>query len=965
MQKLIRRLSLIGSITLMSLLFGHAARGQISPDGTLPTNVDLSGNVFEINGGITTGNNLFHSFGEFSIPTGFEAFFNNGAINNIISRVTGGSISNIDGLIRANDSANLILINPAGISFGSGASLDIGGSFLGSSANSINFEDGTVFSADPSQAPLLTITAPIGVGFATNPGNIESQGANLTLESGNTLALIGGEVSLDSTNITTPSGNIEIGSVNGDESVSLTAIPQGWELGFDGVSNFQDIQFGAVSLNAGEITVQGQDVTLTASILETQGSNSPNPEAGEVSGNIRIRGQDITIAEESRLATTERIEEPQTFGPSDFIYSSFGGDIIIQGQDITISQGTEALLPTLLARGQSGAGDITIEGQNIIINEGSQQFDDFEFFNPVDTIDADSLSNQQSGTITIDGQQITISESVGITSEIWNDPESIQGDPDPNIDIGGIFIGTNTEGNTIAISDASQIITDTHGFHEDGQIPGVANNIVIGNINSQEVIIQEGTEIAAESHPHNPAAFGIRTDFDAGEAGSITISGQQVNIKGENTDITATSFGTGTGGDISIQGANITIEDQADVVAETSGATSEASGGSISIGSDITNNEVTINNATVSVTTGSTIASSHGSAGAETLFGNAPAGNIFIGNSNSTLDILDNSEISASTIQAEGFDPGVGSAGTIEIDANEFNLIQDAIVTSETNTLGAAGDISLTVGNLLNIENGSQISVTANSSGTAGNINIVTDSLLLNNEGSIISNTQTGDEGNITIESRQAILQNNSEVETNSDETSDGGNITFTSSDFIALIGSSNITANAGQEGQGGAITIDTQGVFQCGDCQIEAIGGEEGIVEIITPDVQNTLEFLDITQQVINLEDVVVSACGVDKGKQESQFTITGRGGLPPRPTSSLATEALIGFDSENEVDQNAANSTEVIKNSDLEQLPSAARGWYLNPQGNLVLTASIAHGNPYNSGVNNPDCDSVSHNN
>ena len=126
MKQLISRFSLVGSITILSLLFTSSARGQpITTDGTLPTNVNLSGNVYEITGGATEGSNLFHSFGEFSVPNGSEAFFNNGlSIDNIISRVTGGSISSIDGLIRANN-ANLILINPAGISFGSGASLNI------------------------------------------------------------------------------------------------------------------------------------------------------------------------------------------------------------------------------------------------------------------------------------------------------------------------------------------------------------------------------------------------------------------------------------------------------------------------------------------------------------------------------------------------------------------------------------------------------------------------------------------------------------------------------------------------------------------------------------------------------------------------------------------------------------------------------------------------------------------------
>ncbi|MEO1182848.1 MAG: filamentous hemagglutinin N-terminal domain-containing protein [Cyanobacteria bacterium J06636_28] len=168
------------STLLYPLSFGLSAlsaQAQIVPDGTLSSTVSSSdGQNFTIDNGDRTGNNLFHSFDTFSIPTNGSAVFEHPTdVENIFSRVTGPSLSNIDGLLQTTGTTNLFLLNPNGIIFGPNAKLDIAGSFTASTADSFIFADGTEFSATAAEPPLLSISVPVGLQLNQPQGNIESQ----------------------------------------------------------------------------------------------------------------------------------------------------------------------------------------------------------------------------------------------------------------------------------------------------------------------------------------------------------------------------------------------------------------------------------------------------------------------------------------------------------------------------------------------------------------------------------------------------------------------------------------------------------------------------------------------------------------------------------------------------------------------------------------------------------------------
>ncbi|TKB62107.1 MAG: filamentous hemagglutinin N-terminal domain-containing protein [Nitrospira sp.] len=205
--------------------------------GSLGTTVTTNGPTIQITGGTRPGGgtNLFHSFGQFNVASGDTAQFLNTTpslrTDNILSRVTSGNPSSIFGSIDtlSYPGANLFLMNPAGIVFGPSATLHVGGSVAFTTANYLRLAgaDGSgsgIFHADTTTPSLLTSASVSTFGFLSpNPAAIAVHGSRLIVQPGQSISLVGGNISVQSgtpengisqsARLSAPGGQIKIASV--------------------------------------------------------------------------------------------------------------------------------------------------------------------------------------------------------------------------------------------------------------------------------------------------------------------------------------------------------------------------------------------------------------------------------------------------------------------------------------------------------------------------------------------------------------------------------------------------------------------------------------------------------------------------------------------------------------------------------------------------------------------------------
>jgi len=878
---------------------------SITPDSTLPhhTVVTQTGAVHHIEAGTIRDSNQFHSFAQFDLGMGEIASFNGPPkIDNILTRVTGGIPSNIDGTLRSSIvGADLFFLNPAGVVFGSEAKLDLTGSFHVTSADFLRFEDGARLYADASldgkvdsiltAAPLEDfgfLNNPITFGFTTHaPGSLTLEGANLQVLEGETISVVGGDITLSARNrgsdfssssLVAEGGVIHVASLRNAvevpvaiEKIESNAIEHFGEISLTGeaVITTSGIRGGAVVIRGGRLVMDNSEISVSTGDvngdpigidIRTENDISLHQNSRITSnalgvghaGNIHLRTRRFTSGT-APVDVDASVELPKPRIEASTSSSGNAGDIVFN-VDILEAVNTEFLSLSKGGLADSGnAGQISLEGLYI---EGASR--------PAQQI---TLTNSQVDTIVTTGKG---------------------------------------QGGNISGS-AQHLVLNATGVRADGNGTGNAGNITFN--------VETFTGFASflGSRSRHPNAGG-------GNAGNITIQG----VTGHGSAAKTIAFphnsrlttsiippvglarqydGDGKGGQIkliardsiSLHGSNLVtnVHNRQDVQ-----------------DSAVAKVEVTAPNVTI------------GFGGIRaTTTGSRNAGNIIV-TALKKLTLSDPIGPGVPRIEAESSDQG--HAGNIVFNVGELEAVNALILSSSTGT-GHAGSVTIRsatqavpgpiffTGSAIKTEarsgRGGGIfldganSVTLDSTfvsanvmegGQGGDITIQSgqrngsaDLFFQNNSLITAESTGIGDAGTIQLGPAGSLRLSGSMVSTEATRAS-GGNIKLTANSIIHLLNSTLESSVAGDATtQGGNISIDPQFVLvQNSHILAQANEGAGGNIDVIGNVVLvDNLSTIDTS-----------SAFGVSGNVNISSPTQNLSGAIVPLPDDLLKVVSLFG---------------------------------------------------------------------
>lgn len=923
------------------LLSSVPAVAQISSDNSTGTIVAPNGNVFEITGGTAVGGrNLFHSFDQFDIPIGSEAsFLNDPSIVNVFSRVTGGKASEIDGVLRSNGTANFFLMNPSGIVFGQNASLDVGGSFVATTANGIQFGDRGSFSALPSAPSALLEVDPSAFLFnsISDPEKIEvrSQAFAGITPSGTALALglrvpdqrsivlVGGDVQIQDSGIYAFDGSISLGGLAASGTIGLSSIGGQFQLQFpDTVSRANVLLTNAIadvrSNGGGTIKLYANEVNLLQASALRAGIAIGLTNGATEGGNLEVDAQGQVRLVNSEISNL-----------LEFAGTGNTGDIQITANALTLDAGGRI---NTITSGEGNAGDIRLDIRDRIIIQGENATGLSSTISSGVFIGATG----QGGSIQIHTNNLTLLSGGFITSETSGDGSA-----------GNITIDQPTAKVIIGGSSSSRLLSGIRS----GALPGSTGSA--GNI-----------LLNVDSYTMSNGGFVTSNSTGDRDAGNITINAADDVLLSDGigqtrTGIGSNTTGSGRGGDITITGRNITLQDGAAVSSSSSVLFTPNNGDAgdirlsardrvsirssrskdtpltfISASSDgqAKGGDVLITAADFELTDGafiSTATSGTGSAGNVTvttqnqanLSGSSDESPTFINTSTSgnpggrggtiTLATGSLSLLGGASLSTSSF--GTGQAGDIDIIARDAVVIRGGAAApgivssllSNSTAQGAGGKISIQARSLF-LEQGGQLSSENSGSGNAGNIFINLRDIFQAKNGRVFTTATNASGGAVTIDARVIRLLESSSIATVVlNGAGKGGDITLDADTIVAIDGSDILAFADLARGQGGNIRFRTDAFVRpvqasvartianrdellslTGNSRVDinasgSVGGTiTGVSDIAF--LQNNL--LGLSQSAIDTNALLANSCIV-RNEQNGTFFITGTGGLPTNP--------------------------------------------------------------------------------
>jgi len=853
--------------------------------------------------GKLAGQNLFHSFSAFNVGTGESATFTGpGGIQNILSRVTGGSYSSIDGTLRSTiQGANLYFLNPWGVVFGPNASLDVKGSFHVSTADYLRFEDGLKFFSAPSAADqVLSTASPVAFGFLNaNPGPVYAVQSVLEVPAGETLSILSGEIGLFGAYVAAPGGRINLAGMSSPGEIipspsgqppDLQVQPQSASapVGIHGsIVDVRGVPSGTVFIRSGRLVLdQGSWVTAD----NYGGAAGGGVEIG--TGTLELSGGSVISADSQwtgrggpvsvEATDSVRLTDTYTALSSAAWASGDGGSITLSTPDLSI-ENQAAVYGDSFSDGRGGDILITV-GKLSLLGGGyisSSTYDAAGDGGNLVIIAMDSLSISGIGPNGFGSSLVKYTSGAGNAGRIQIVTPVL--DIGEHGRIGAETLGTGRAGDidvtagTITLSAGAMISSSAFGTTGQG-----------GNIT---VTAADAVRITGTDAQRNPS--GIFTYAAAqGDAGTILLSAPDVALS-DGASIGADTVGDGNAGNIELSVQHFTLSGGATITSGSIGGSGAGGNLRVTAADAVTLSGLFSGISTstagpgdggnIAITSNTLTLQDQAAVYADTI-GSGPGGDIGI--NVTSLNMSGGSRISSSTYDS------TGDGGHVTIQAATDMSFTGTFsgVYSVSSGAGMGGDIQLKAGEI-SLANGAQISASSAGTGNAGDIDITAGGSFISTNSKVSTSSRNADGGNITMTVPYMVHLKDSEITASvgGGASTVGGNITIDPQ--YVILDHSKIIANA-YEGQGGNIRI-VANVFLADPYSVvdaSSALGIDGTVDIRAPITEISGTLVPLGEDFISAFELLREPCMARiRGGKYSSFIVSGRDGLPVEPGAWL----------------------------------------------------------------------------